>query len=102
MSLARTWTRSLLGASSVALLAPGALLAALVVLAAGGGLGGLRSFEQVFSGPAVPPATVQTTAASTTGIPLAPVLSAGEAAAVTRPLQAPAPRFVAATGTPLR
>ena len=38
MSLARLWRRQLLGASSVALIVPSAMLAALVVLALGGGL----------------------------------------------------------------
>ncbi len=46
--------RELCRASGVALLGPGAILAALLLLVLGGGVGGLRDVGQVFSGPALP------------------------------------------------
>jgi hypothetical protein len=46
--------RQLGGASGAALLVPGTVVAALVVLALGGGFGGLGAVGQVFTGPSVP------------------------------------------------
>ena len=57
MTLARAWTRQLFGAWGVALLAPVTMIAALVVLALGGGFGGLGALAQLVSGPAVPVAS---------------------------------------------
>ncbi|MEA2196597.1 MAG: hypothetical protein QOJ25_648 [Solirubrobacteraceae bacterium] len=54
MTLARAWTHQLYGAWGVALLAPVTMIAALVVLAIGGGFGGLGALGQLVSGPAVP------------------------------------------------
>ena len=54
MTLARTWTRQLGAASSVALIVPCAMVAALVALALGGGFGGLGVLGQVFAGPSIP------------------------------------------------
>lgn len=54
MSLARLWRRQLLGASSVALIVPSAMLAALVVLALGGGLSQVGVLGQIFAGPSLP------------------------------------------------
>jgi len=56
MSLARVWRRQLLGASTVALIVPSAMLAALVVLALGGGLGQVGVLGQIFAGPSLPAA----------------------------------------------
>ena len=53
MTLSRAWVRQLFGASSAALLFPGAVVAALAVLALAGGFSGLGSFTQAFSGPAL-------------------------------------------------
>jgi hypothetical protein len=54
MSLARDWTRQLYGAWGAALLAPVTMIAALAVLALGGGFGGLSALGQLLSGPGVP------------------------------------------------
>jgi hypothetical protein len=56
MSLARVWTRQLFSASGVALLAPGTLVVALVLLGLTGGFGRLGALGQAFAGPAVPAA----------------------------------------------
>jgi hypothetical protein len=56
MSLARAWRRQLYGASSVALIVPSAMLAALIVLALGGGFGRLGVLGQIFAGPPAPSA----------------------------------------------
>jgi hypothetical protein len=54
MSLARAWRRQLYGASSAALIVPSAMLAALIVLALGGGFGQVGVLGQIFAGPAAP------------------------------------------------
>jgi hypothetical protein len=54
MSLARAWTRQLYGASGAALLVPGAIVLALVLLGLAGGFGQLGTLSQAFAGPAVP------------------------------------------------
>ncbi len=46
--------RQALGASGAALLAPGAIIGALVALALGGGFGGLGTLGQIFTGPSQP------------------------------------------------
>jgi hypothetical protein len=51
MSLARAWRRQLYGASTAALIVPFAMLAALVVLAFGGGFGQVGVLGQIFAGP---------------------------------------------------
>ena len=51
MTLARMWRRQLFAASSVALIVPSAMIAALVALALGGGFSQLGVLGQVFSGP---------------------------------------------------
>ena len=51
MSLARAWRRQLYGASTAALIVPAAMLAALVVLALGGGFGQVGVLGQIFAGP---------------------------------------------------
>ncbi|HET6869468.1 MAG TPA: hypothetical protein VFH80_26390 [Solirubrobacteraceae bacterium] len=56
MSLARAWRRQLYGASSVALIVPSAMLAALIVLALGGGFGQVGVLGQIFAGPPAPSA----------------------------------------------
>jgi hypothetical protein len=62
MSLARAWRRQLYGASSAALIVPSAMLAALVVLALGGGFGHVGVLGQIFAGPPGPSASGGTTA----------------------------------------
>jgi hypothetical protein len=54
MSLARAWRRQLFGASSAALIVPSAMLAALLVLALGGGFGSIGVLGQLFAGPSLP------------------------------------------------
>jgi hypothetical protein len=54
MTLARLWRRQLCAASSVALIVPSAIVAALVALALGGGFGGLGVLGQIFAGPSIP------------------------------------------------
>ncbi|HWF24000.1 MAG TPA: hypothetical protein VG275_01030 [Solirubrobacteraceae bacterium] len=97
MTLARAWTRQLYGAWGVALLAPVTMIAALVVLALGGGFGGLGALAQLVSGPAVPAgSTVGSTVAGGSAkhrtaplvLPVVP----------TAPAAAPAATRVAATG----
>jgi hypothetical protein len=50
----RAWRRELFGGVSAALIVPGTLLAALAVLALGGGFARLGSLGQAFSGPPLP------------------------------------------------
>jgi hypothetical protein len=54
MSLARAWRRQLYGASSAALIVPSAMLAAVIVLALGGGFGQVGVLGQIFAGPPAP------------------------------------------------
>lgn len=54
MILAQVWRQQLWRGLSAALIVPGTLLAALVVLAFAGGFGGLGALTQTFSGPAIP------------------------------------------------
>jgi hypothetical protein len=54
MSLGRAWTRQLLEASGAALLAPGAILASLMVLALSGGFGQIGALGEAFVGPSIP------------------------------------------------
>jgi len=54
MSLARAWRRHLLGASSTALIVPSAMLAAVALLALGGGFGSVGVLGQLFAGPSLP------------------------------------------------
>lgn len=56
MILARAWTRQLSAGLGAALIVPGALVGALVVLAFAGGFGRLGALGQAFSGPPVPAA----------------------------------------------
>jgi hypothetical protein len=67
MSLARAWRRQLYGASSVALIVPSAMLAALVVLALGGGFGQVGVLGQIFAGPPAPSLAGGTAAGGGTG-----------------------------------
>ena len=52
MTLARAWTRQLLGASGAALLVPGAVAVALISLVASGGFARIADLGQAVSGPA--------------------------------------------------
>ena len=54
MPLVRAWTRGLWGASGAAVLAPGAIFIALLLLAVAGSFGRLGGLGQAFSGPAAP------------------------------------------------
>jgi hypothetical protein len=54
MSLARAWRRQLYGASSAAMIVPSAMLAAVIVLALGGGFGQVGVLGQIFAGPPAP------------------------------------------------
>jgi hypothetical protein len=79
MSLARTWTRQLYGASGIALLAPATLMAAVAVIALNGGFAALGAIGQAFSGPSVTPALRLEAGPAGTSSPLVPVLQAGPA-----------------------
>src|SRR5437764_7680392 len=57
MPLVRAWTRGLSGASGAALLVPGGIIAALLLLALAGSFGRVGGLGQAFSGPAAPGAT---------------------------------------------
>jgi hypothetical protein len=85
MSLSRAWMQQLYRASGTALLVPGAMIAALVVLALAGGFTGVGSLGQVLSGPA-PSATAARFAQSQSGSRASarlPALFAAGASAVT-------------------
>jgi hypothetical protein len=94
MGLARTWIGQLFRASGAALLMPGTLIAALAVLAIGGGFGGLSALGQALSGPGIPAATpiAGVPAASGGSSPLLPVVPGGAGAGTT---------LVASTGGPV-
>jgi hypothetical protein len=68
MSLARAWRRQLYGASSAALIVPSAMLAALVVLALGGGFPQVGVLGQIFAGPSAPSAAGGTVAGGSGGV----------------------------------
>jgi hypothetical protein len=77
MSLARAWMRELYRASGAALLVPGTIIGALVLLALAGGFGQLGALGQVLSGPAPPQQTRIGAGPGATGGPgaaLAPVI----------------------------
>jgi hypothetical protein len=57
MPLVRAWMRGLSEASGAALLVPGAIVAAMVLLALGGSFGQLGGLGQALGGPALPTAT---------------------------------------------
>jgi hypothetical protein len=54
MILVRSWRRQLVGAQAAALIVPGAMLAAVIVLALAGSFAWPGSLGQAFSGPSVP------------------------------------------------
>lgn len=93
MSLARAWRRQLYGASSVALIVPSAMLAALVVLALGGGFGQVGVLGQIFAGPPAPSVTGGAAAGAGAG-GVARSLPAIPAAALVAGPSLPAPRHV--------
>src|SRR6185312_12180962 len=64
----RAWRRQLYGASSVALIVPSAMLAALIVLALGGGFGQVGVLGQIFAGPPAPSATGGATSGAGAGV----------------------------------
>jgi hypothetical protein len=89
MSLARVWRRQLYAASSVALIVPAALLAALVALALGGGFSQVGVLGQIFAGP--PPLSPGAEAGGHAGTPLRslPVIGPGAAVAARGPAVRP-------------
>jgi|HubBroStandDraft_2_1064218.scaffolds.fasta_scaffold188382_1 hypothetical protein len=79
MSVARAWTRQLYGASGVALLVPGAVAVALVLLAVAGGFGQLGDLSQALAGPSAPASAAAPGVAATaarTGGAILPVATA--------------------------
>jgi hypothetical protein len=54
MTVARAWGRQLFAASTAALIVPSTMLAAVLVLALGGGFGSVGVLGQLFSGPSLP------------------------------------------------
>jgi hypothetical protein len=79
MELARAWTRQAFQASGAAVLMPGMLIIALIVLAVGGGFGGLGVLGQALSGPGFPAGSnvAGVPGASGAPSPLPPVVPAG-------------------------
>lgn len=80
MTLARAWRRQLYGASSVALIVPSAMLAALVVMALGGGFSQVGVLGQIFAGPPAPSGAGGTAAggeggAATRSLPVIPTVT---------------------------
>ena len=73
MSLARAWRRQLYGASSAALIVPSAMLAALVVLALGGGFNQVGVLGQIFAGPSAPGASSGSLGSGHAGAPAHPL-----------------------------
>jgi hypothetical protein len=87
MSLARAWTRQLYGASGAAVLVPGTVLIALVLLALAGGFGRLGSLGQAVAGPSVPagPPLIGTVSHASTNAIAGPPVIAATAGAVAAP-----------------
>lgn len=116
MSLGRAWARALLKASGAALLAPGAILASLVVLALSGGFGQIGALGEVFVGPSIPqlpaPARLISTAATTKSSPVLAALASpvsrgsvavgghGIAGTMVAPGRQPTPRGIPGAGGP--
>src|SRR6266567_809934 len=63
MPLVRAWRRGLSGASGAALLVPGEIFAALLLIALAGSFGRLGGLGQAFTGPAAPGRTPVASAA---------------------------------------
>jgi hypothetical protein len=84
MSLVRAWMRALSGASGAALLVPGGVFAAMVLLALAGSFGQLGQLGQAFAGPPSPSAVQAVVAPVRPGgrATLLPITSAGAAALV--------------------
>jgi hypothetical protein len=97
MPLVRAWTRGLSGASGAALLVPGAIIAALLLLGLAGSFGRLGGLGQALSGPAAPPSTAGPSTAhgpagrapSLLAVVSAPVAGVAAAPAVARNPAAP-------------
>jgi hypothetical protein len=90
MPLVRAWTRGLSGASGAALLVPGGIIAALLLLALAGSFGRLGGLGQALSGPAEPgsaPSVNSLVSAPAHAAALLPVVAtpSGAAAVVARP-----------------
>jgi hypothetical protein len=87
MSLAHAWRRQLYGVSSAALIVPGAMLAALLVLVFAGGFSQVGVLKQIFAGPSLPaPGAIGGTSsgshgAGTASTPAIPVAAAAKPAA---------------------
>jgi hypothetical protein len=62
MTLARSWKRQMFGASGAALLVPGAIAGALVILVSAGGFARLGTLGQALSGPALPGGSMRVSA----------------------------------------
>jgi hypothetical protein len=80
MSLSRAWMMKLSAASFAAVLSPGAMLVALVLLVLAGGFGGIGSLGQALSGPSLP-VTKPLPAATATRVALTPDYRAAPPAA---------------------
>lgn len=80
MDLVRDWRKQAARAAGATALAPVVLLVAAVLLAAGGGLGGLGSLGQITAGPSVPPAELaagETNALVSASPPPSPKVASG-------------------------
>jgi len=103
--MVRAWRLELLGGVSAALIVPGTLLAALAVLALGGGFARLGSLDQAFSGPPLPAAAEIHRDASVPAAALAALAAAAHTSAGSGPASSPgnrAARFGGGSGATRR
>jgi hypothetical protein len=101
----QSWIRQALRASGVAILVPAAIVAAIAVSVVGGG-GSARSFGQVLSGPAVPPAEAAQAPVAhprrETQGSVPPVSARAHVAPRRAPSAAPAPQRTPVAAVPVR
>jgi hypothetical protein len=90
--MVRAWRRELYGGISAALIVPGTLLAALAVLALGGGFARLGSLGQAFSGPPLPVAAEAHPGGRASSAALAALAPAARSSARPGPATAPGDR----------
>src|SRR5437763_6710485 len=91
MPLGRAWMRGLWGASGVAVLVPGGIIAAMVLLALSGSFGRIAGLGQAFSGPAPPNVTSGPSTAGTGGKQGSTLLAALAVPATAAPVAAARP-----------
>jgi hypothetical protein len=87
LTLARAWRRQLYGASGLALIVPGAMLAALFALVLAGAFSQVGVLDQVFAGPSLP--AVGTQSGQSAGTRLAASMSTSTIPLVPAPARSP-------------